>query len=171
MPVTGDAIRVEGLSRLIRDMKKLESELPKEIKAEMKLIADHVAEDAQDDVSRRGLVDSGKMRKKIMGKARQNGAVIQSKAKSPRKGYPYPAIFEFGGRARSMKRKSFGPGGEVTNRSAIGARLAASGPALGAFGEFGPQAILLPAVQRNTEYTVEALTEMLDRLSTANGFD
>lgn len=163
----GETVVVEGLDRLIRDFNRLDPELRRGVQRELDKIGKIVADDAKADITRRGLVRSGDMRRGVRQRVRGGSVVVRSAA--AHRGYNYPQIFEFGGRATQMR--AGGGMSSVTKRSSIGARLASSGAALGEFGEYGPQAILLPALQRNAEKVTEALEEMLDRISSQNGFN
>lgn len=153
---------VDGLDELIRDLGQIDPAIKRNIQRELHRLADLVAWDAMMDIQRRNLVDSGDMLRGIRARVKnRSNAVVQSNAKH--RGYRYPAVFEYGGRARSAKRNTIGAGRSVSNRSAIGAALASSGAARGMFGEYGPQAILQPALIKNENEIMVGMESMLDR--------
>jgi hypothetical protein len=164
----GATVVVEGLDRLVRDFNRLDPELRRGVQREMDKIGKIVADDAKADVTQRGLVVSGDMRRGIRQRVRGGSVVVRSSA--AHRGYNYPKIFEFGGRSASLRRDGSGKTTQVSRRSSIGANLAASGAAMGEYGEYGPQAILLPALIRNAENVTNALEDMFDRITSQNGF-
>lgn len=133
--VTSTTVRVEGLSELIRDLGKLERGIRKEIRGELKDVAEIVAEQARDNAREQGLVDSGRLVKLTKPFARGSTAGVRSGA--TRDGYPYPARYEFGGRGANA---------------------------------VGPRAYLRPALDEKTSDVVDALGDVIDRLTSASGF-
>lgn len=166
---SGDTVVVEGLDRLIRDFNRLDPELRRGVQRQMDKIGKIVADDAKADVTARGLVRSGDMRRGIRQRVRGGTVVVRSSA--AHRGYNYPKIFEFGGRSTQLRRDGSGIATSIKRRSSIGANLASMGAAQGEYGEFGPQAILMPALVRNAENVTTALEEMFDRIVSQNGFN
>lgn len=160
---SGQTLRVEGLTELLRDLGKADKDAKKEVVNGLKDVAKVVADEAARIIVSKGLVDTGQLLRKMQSRgalsATQKGVFIKSTAK--RAGFYYGAIYEYGGRAVSLKRK--GPGmTAVTNRSKHGAKLAALGPALGMFGEYGPRAFLWPAAQSKQAETERAMEHWLN---------
>jgi hypothetical protein len=166
----GETIIVEGLDQLIRDFNKIDPELRRGMQRELDKIGKIVADDAKADVTARGLVRSGDMRKGIRQRVRGGTVVIRSSA--THRGYNYPKVFEFGGRSGQVQKN--GSVSAIRNRSTVGQRMIDMNPGMtsqGDFGEYGPQAILLPALVRNEEKVMLALEDMFDRLVSQNGFN
>lgn len=85
---------------------------------------------------------------------RVNGTRLQVRSNPPiragkRSPGGYAEVYEFGGsNVRSVKKKDGSRGfSTVTNRSGIGAALAAGGAAQGSLGQFGPRAFLNPTLE------------------------
>lgn len=152
---TGQTLRVEGLSALQRDLNKIaapgsERSINQELlRPGLKEVADIVAADARSIAKRRfNTLSTGTMARKIVGAVTAQGVFVQSKAtRKSRKypqGYRYPGVYEYGGRNVQLL-----PGGgmtEIRRRSRIGANLRQGGRAQGEFGEYGPNAVLYPAL-------------------------
>lgn len=160
---SGQTLRVQGLTELLRDLGKANKDAKKEVVNGLKDVAKIVADEAARTIQAKGLVDTGQLLRKMKSRGalsvNQQGVFIKSTAK--RGGYLYGGIYEFGGRAVSMKRK--GPGmTAVTRRTKQGAKLAAFGGALGAFGEYGPRAFLWPAAEAMKKETERAMEHWLD---------
>lgn len=167
--LTGSAgsftLQVEGLAALQRDLNKVNKAAKREMREGLKEVGRIVQDDARLIAKAKGLHDTGELRRKISPAITQNAVYVRAKAM--RGGYNYPAVYEFGGRAAQLKRK--GPGmTAIRNRSAIGARLAKFGPALGSFGEYGPRAFLMPAAERKSKEVEAAMERWLDGLLTKN---
>lgn len=167
--LTGSAgtftLQVQGLAALQRDLGKVNKSAKSEVREGLKEVGRIVQDDARLIAKAKGLHDTGQLIRKITPAVTQNAVFVRAKAM--RDGYNYPAVYEFGGRAAQMKRK--GPGmTAIRHRSAIGARLAKSGPALGAFGEYGPRAFLMPAAERMSKEVERAMERWLDSLLEKN---
>lgn len=160
---SGQTLRVEGLTELLRDLNKANKDAKKEVVNGLKDVAKIVADEAANIIRAKGLVDTGQLLRKMQSRgalsATQKGVFIKSTAK--RGGFYYGAIYEFGGRSVSLKRK--GPGmTKVTRRTRQGSKLTSFGPALGMFGEYGPRAFLWPAAQAKQAETERAMEHWLD---------
>lgn len=94
---------LEGWTEAIRGLKKIEASLPKALQAELKGAADIVRVAAVEIAGEKGLAPpgrSGRGRGGLVGGlkvfANATSAGVRDSAK--RKGYPYPAVYEFGSR-------------------------------------------------------------------------
>lgn len=83
----GVAVRIDGLTDLLKNLKKLEPEVSKELRGRLREIVKVVAADAR----KRAPHKSGALAKKIVPSVTNKGAAVQSKA-------PHARISEFGGR-------------------------------------------------------------------------
>ena len=93
-------VRVQGLDRLIRDFRKLDRGLAREVQQELKHIAGFVADDARLAAGAQGLRDSGRLIGRI--KPFYRGATAGVRSGVMRRGYPYGAVYEYGlGRTRA----------------------------------------------------------------------
>ena len=94
----------EDFARVRRGLKALDGGLDKELKAGLKAVAAKVVTKAQAEATRKGLVDTGELVRKIAPSVTQKSVDIVAKAK--RKGFSYPAVYEYGSRG---KGSSTGP--------------------------------------------------------------
>lgn len=94
----GYGVRVEGLARLRRNLKELDGELPKQLTARLKAIAETVAEDARSRVP----VRTGRAQRSIKALASGSTAGVRGGQKS----VPYYGWLDFGGKIvqRKMRR-------------------------------------------------------------------
>lgn len=113
---------VKGLTPMIRGFHRLDKDVSGEMKNELRKLALPVAELAKATARAKGLVgESGKLVSSIRPFATQKGAGIRESA--TRKGFPYPAVYEYGGRSPSVM------GGEgVGPRSFLAPAVVASAP-------------------------------------------
>jgi hypothetical protein len=160
---SGQTLRVQGLSELIRDLGKADKDAKREVVNGLKKVAEIVQDEAARTIGRKGLYDTGELYRKMMSRGAlsvtQQAVSVKSTAK--RGGFLYGGVYEFGGRSHSLKRK--GPGRTaVKNRTKQGAKLAASGAATGSFGEYGPRAFLWPAAEAKKAETERAMEHWLD---------
>ena len=161
----GFTLQIEGLAALQRDLGKVNQAAKGEVREGLKDVGRIVQDEARLIAKAKGLYDTGALVRKISPAITQNAVYVRAKA--TKGGYNYPGVYEFGGRASQLKRK--GPGmTRIRNRSAIGARLAGFGPALGACGEYGPRAFLMPAAQSKSKEVEAAMERWLDGLLTKN---
>ena len=86
-------VRVEGLDRLVRDFGRMSKQLRKDLQAELKDIAGHVADEAQSVAEREGLRDSGKLIRSIKPSVRGSTAYVRATATN--RGFNYPRRHEF----------------------------------------------------------------------------
>jgi hypothetical protein len=94
------AVRVEGLGRLIRDFRRLDRGLAREVQQELRSIAGFVADDARLAADAQGLRDTGKLISRIKPFYRGSTAGVRSGVM--RRGYPYGGVYEYGlGRTRA----------------------------------------------------------------------
>lgn len=144
----GSTLLLEGFEELARDYKAAGKDAAKEFRNSLKPIGQAVARRAADVAEMKGLHQTGQ----LVNKLRQAGAVsvtnkgVTVTAKASRGGYPYPSIYEYGGRSAQITKK--GRLSKVRNRSKQGAYLTRSGGSLGEFGELGPRSFLGPAVMQ-----------------------
>lgn len=184
---------VEGLRDLQRALKAAEGTLDKDFKREIKTVGGIVQKEAKALAQANGLMRTGALIRGIKLSVTQTGAAIYETASRESKqvtrkrvrsmkgvrggsryvatgsktvNYPYPIIYEFGGRSAGHR---FDKTAKVNNRSAIGKRLAASGAAQGSRGQYGPRAFMYPALERRAADVVQGFEGVLDNL--ANGFD
>lgn len=103
----GGTVRVDGLEELIRDLTRVQKDLKPRIRAELKDVASIVADEAQKIATARGLVDSGKLVRSIRPGMSGSTALIRETAN--RRGFPYPALYEYGGSSSHPKRPFMEP--------------------------------------------------------------
>lgn len=96
MAQTGAAVRVEGLRPLVRDLGRVEKGLRRELQKELDEIAKMVRDESRDKARGERLVDSGRLVRGIKHRVRGSEAFVRSTA--TKAGFPYPAVYEFGGR-------------------------------------------------------------------------
>jgi hypothetical protein len=92
-------VRVNGLKELVRDFRKVERGLGREIRREIKSIAKIVSDEARRIALAKGLRDSGDLIKMTKPAIRGSTGLVRSSA--TRRGYPYPFIYEYGKRGAS----------------------------------------------------------------------
>jgi phage gpG-like protein len=160
----GYTIQVDGLAALQRDLNKVNKTAKAEVRDGLKRVAEPAVRSAKAVARANGLYATGELIRKISPAVTQQGVFIRAKAK--RGGFPYPAIYEFGGRDYQITRRGRS---KVVNRSKTGARLRAQfGGAQGDSGEFGPRAFLWPGVMRAQPEIVLELEHWLDTFLSKN---
>jgi len=160
----GYTIQVAGLAALQRDLGKVSKSAKAEVRDGLKQVAKPAVDSAQMVARMKGLYRTGQLVRKISPAITQQGVFIRAKA--TRRGFPYPAVYEYGGRDNQLTRKGRS---RVTNRSKTGARLRAQyGGAIGASGEFGPRAFLYPGVVKAGPEIERALEHWLDTFLSKN---
>ena len=111
---------VENFTQWRRAVKQLDAGLDKELKAGLKAIGSKVTTKAQAEAGAKGLVKTGELIRKISPSVTQKGVAIVSKAKRPAsngkrksryagKPFPYPMVYEYGGRGKSTSRAFLAP--------------------------------------------------------------
>lgn len=104
-------ILVEDYAKWRRAVKELDTGLDKELKAGLRQLGVKVSKKAKEEAKDNSLVDTGALIQKIVPSVRLKDVVIAAKAKRPgssgaRKGkyakkpFPYPAVYEYGGRGK-----------------------------------------------------------------------
>ena len=103
-------ILVEDYAKWRRAVKELDTGLEKELKAGLRQLGVKVSDKAKSEAASKGLVATGELMRKISPSVRMKDVVIAAKAKRPAssgsrggryagKPFPYPAIYEYGGRS------------------------------------------------------------------------
>lgn len=102
--VRGGSVRVEGLSALIRDFNRMDKQLSRDLRRELLLVGQIVADEAVevqipnqnlaggqtgDDKAR----NTGRLEKGVRPRMRGTATIVENRAK--RNGYGYPAIYEY----------------------------------------------------------------------------
>ena len=95
--MAGEAIRIEGLVKLSRELKKLETQLPKELRKVSKAAAEIVAADSRTKVP----VLTGRLQRQIKAAATQKGGQVRVT------GVPYAAPIHFGWRKHHIRPNPF----------------------------------------------------------------
>jgi hypothetical protein len=88
----------QDFKKIRKGLKALDSGLDRELKAGLKAVAAKVVTKAQSEATRKGLVDTGELVRRIAPSVTQKGVDIVAKAK--RAGFSYPAVYEYGGRGK-----------------------------------------------------------------------
>ena len=119
--MTDQLVVVENFSQWRKAVKELDAGLDKELKAGLKAIGSKVTTKAQAEAGAKGLVKTGELIRKISPSVTQKGVAIVSKAKRPAssgkrgasryagKPFPYPMVYEYGGRGGSGSRAFLAP--------------------------------------------------------------
>jgi hypothetical protein len=137
----GGSVRVEGLSRLIRDFQRMNKQLATDLRRELVDVGKIVADEAKNvQVPKQNLAkgqsgkdgkrNSGQLQGSIRARMRGTATIVEQRRDGNRSKYAYGRIYEFN------KGRPF----------------------------------LEPALDAKTDEVVEALDDMLDRLTSANGF-
>lgn len=112
---------VENFTQWRKAVKELDAGLDKELKVGLKAIGSKVTTKAQAEVAAKGLVKTGQLLRKISPSVTQKGVAIVAKAKRPAssgkrgasryagKPFPYPMVYEYGGRGGSGSRAFLAP--------------------------------------------------------------
>ena len=163
---TGQTLQVRGLAQLQRDLGKVAKTARTEVRTGLKDVGSIVSRESKMVAAQKGLRGkTGKLIARIVPTVRAQGVFVEAKATN--KGYRYPGVYEFGGRAAQANRR--GPGmTAIKNRSSQGAALMKTGSALGAFGEYGPRAFLWPALMNKQNEVERAMEYWLDTFLSGN---
>jgi hypothetical protein len=158
---TGQTLQVKGLTALRRDLKKVDANIDKQaIRPGLKDVGQIVVNEAKSIAAAKfNTLSTGEMARKIAGSVTMNGVFVQSKA--TRDGYRYPGVYEFGG--RRVQLTAGGGMSRISRRSRIGQSLANGGQAQGEFGEYGPNAVLYPALENKVKEVERGMEQFLDR--------
>lgn len=91
------AIRVEGLSALIRDLNRMDRELGRDVQRELQAAARIVSEDAKSQVRQIGFKNSeGRIERSIRPRVKGRSTAIVESRRSYFRRYYYPVIYHFG---------------------------------------------------------------------------
>jgi len=119
--MTDQLVVVENFTQWRKAVKELDAGLDKELKAGLKAIGSKVTTKAQAEAGAKGLLKTGELIRKISPSVTQKGVAIVSKAKRPAssgkrgasryagKPFPYPMVYEYGGRRGSGSRAFLAP--------------------------------------------------------------
>jgi hypothetical protein len=163
---TGQTLQVRGLAQLQRDLGKVNKTARSEVRTGLKDVGDIVAREAKIVAAQNGLRGkTGNLIRKIVPTVRAQGVFVEAKATN--KGYRYPGVYEFAGRANQLSRTG-GRSTAIRNRSAQGRAAMRYGSALGVFGEFGPRAFLWPALMNQQQEVERAMERWLDTFLSGN---
>ena len=91
-------ILFQDFAKVRKGLRALDSGLDKELRTGLKAVAAKVVTKAQAEATRKGLVDTGELVRKIAPSVTQRSVDIVAKAK--RAGFSYPAVYEYGGRGK-----------------------------------------------------------------------
>lgn len=103
--VKGGSVRVEGLSKLIRDFNRMDKQLARDLRRELLDVGRIVADEAKDvqvpgqdlaggQSGKDGERNTGRLQKGIRPRMRGTATIVENRAK--RDGYAYAAIYEYG---------------------------------------------------------------------------
>lgn len=87
-------VRVEGLRDLRRDLRRIDRGLDGALRDSFRSVAGVVVEESQSIAERKGLRDTGALIRGIKSSVTRRGIAVRSTAE--RKGFLYPAVYEFG---------------------------------------------------------------------------
>jgi hypothetical protein len=100
---SGSSVKVRGLDRLVRDFGKMNRELQRELRDEIKDVADIVSRHAKRIAEMKGVRKSGKLISGYSPTVRGSTAIVRNRR--VRRGFPYPTVVEF----RRRRGREFGP--------------------------------------------------------------
>lgn len=96
MPIASDAVGVHGLNEFVKNLKKLDNDLPKALRLSFNEISKVVVDDAEKRIP----TVSGRARRSIKAKSTQKAARLSGGSK----GVPYYGWLDFGGEGRVKGR-------------------------------------------------------------------
>lgn len=137
------AVKVEGLRELVRDFRKMGKHVVRDVQRELGDVAKVVADEARSIAEAKDLRRSGDLVRSI--RPRVRGATALVRASATHRGFNYPRRFEFEGGRRGASDASH-------------------------FRGRGPRAFLGPALDAKEGEIVDAMNDVLDRLTSRNGF-
>ena len=102
--VRGGSVRVEGLSQLIRDFNRMNKDLARDLRRELLLVGQIVADEAKDEqIPKQDLAagqfgsddkrNTGRLQKGVRPRMRGTTTIVENRTKN--KGYRYPAEYEY----------------------------------------------------------------------------
>jgi len=184
-----DAVHVEGLKELNKLLKAAGEGAEKDLRRELKTAGVLVQREAQALARANGLVRTGALVRGIkVGYSRTSVIVYETASRRSTVGhrtytraskkqrvassiqrrgggivdFPYPIVYEFGGRQSGNR---FNQGGAIRNRSAIGARLAAMSTGAHGQAHLGPRAFMYPALANKADQVVETVGHVVDKFT------
>lgn len=180
-------VQVEGLKALNKALKEAGEGAEKDLRRELKIAGVLVRDEAKRIAQANGLNDTGALIRGIKVGYRRTSVTIYETASrdssvavkkrvrnrkgfrgsvwvqagSDRRNYPYPIIYEFGGRSSGHR---FSTTAKVNNRSAIGKSLASySGPRAHSQSHLGPRAFMYPALERKADEVLQLVGGVVDK--------
>lgn len=160
-----DTLRVDGLKQLNKALAGIDKTARLEFRRELRAVGGIVKDEAKRLAVAHGLVDSGRLVAGIKLSVTNTRVAIYETASRDGKrsrAFPYPIIYEFGGRERGNR---FDKTARIKNRTATGARLAAYGAAQGSHGQYGPRAFMYPALENKSAAVLKGMEDVLDKLA------
>lgn len=184
--MTEPTLHVEGFKQLSKALAMSEAELRKDFRAELRAVGGVVKEEAKRLAAAHGLRDSGDLiagiklsvtkssvaiyetasRTSHVGRRAYTQSASKQRIKRTRTGgyvnFPYPIIYEFGGRDVQKVGDNVS---RIKYRTTMGARLAAYGAAQGSHGQYGPRAFMYPALENKSAAVLKGMEDVLDKLA------
>lgn len=166
MSATDPGFVIDGYSDLLKALKDSDPQLQKEFKAELRKIGESAKKGAKLEATRKKLI--GKTKKlstkfRVSPRARD----ITLVASAANKGFPYPAVYEYGG---SQVRYTGARTGyrNVVNRSEKVELMASKRPDLwqtpeGYPKELGPRAFLAPGAAGKEQEVIREIEDVMER--------
>lgn len=94
--MAGYAVKIEGLPQLVRGFERMGADVKKAVRADLRQSGDLVRDQARLNADARGLRRSGRLISGMRTIVR-SGADVRVRDVTKRKGFPYPAVYEYGG--------------------------------------------------------------------------
>ncbi len=166
MAATDPGFLIDGYSDLLKALKDSDPELQKEFKAELRKIGESAKKGAELEATRKRLIGATrKLSTKYLVKPR--AADIALTASATNKGFPYPAVYEYGG---SQVRYTGAKTGyrNVVKRSVWAQTTASRVPDLwqtppGYPKELGPLAFLAPGAAGKEPEVIREIEDVMER--------
>lgn len=157
---------IEGYSDLLKALKDSDPELQAEFKRELRKIGDAAKKGAQLEATRKKLIGkTKKLSTRFLVKPRARDIALTASAVN--KGFPYPAVYEYGG---SKVRYTGAKTGyrNVVNRSTSIGRMTSKRPELwrtppGYPDELGPRAFLAPGAAGKEPEVIREIEDVMKR--------
>jgi hypothetical protein len=95
-------VEVTGLNEMLHALGRIDKGITRELRKQLSVgVGGPIVADMKDEATARGLVKTGKLRSGLRPAVRGSSLFVNESARN--KGYPYPAIYEFGhGGARAF---------------------------------------------------------------------
>lgn len=162
----GDAVQVDGLKELVRDLGGVNRDVRTQLKRELAKSAEIVAEEARQIAEQKGLRRTGRLIARIRTGVKNTSAYVTDTARN--QGYNYPGLLEYAGSATRRAGVANYGDHKIRNRSTTGVRMIAQFGASDA--HYGPRAFLNPALQAKRPEVERAFEQFLDKVIDSNGF-